>query len=331
MYFRFNPKFFIVVFFSIFVFGVMAIRPAQAQTSSDIIIDMVPENPAPEEEISFTLSSYLMDLNTLRITWIENGKTVLSGIGKTYYSTVAKKAGEESTITVRVNYQSTDIENKVVIHPSSMVMLWQALDSYTPPFYKGKALPVADSKIRVVALPEIKSAGSFISPTNLSYYWRRDYSNDVQASGYAKNYFDYIADYLDPSSYIEVTANNTSQTLSASSAMNIGTYKPKIVFYSYDPDEGIIFEQALADGYKINEKGILMAVPYFISPENLMNPRLSWTWYINNSATASTGYQKYLLPVQVRSGVSGKSNIKLEVENLDRVFQTDKSEINVEF
>ena len=38
-----------------------------------------------------------------------------------------------------------------------MVLLWQANDSYVPPFYKGKALPGADTKIKIVAMPEIRS------------------------------------------------------------------------------------------------------------------------------------------------------------------------------
>jgi len=33
-----------------------------------------------------------------------------------------------------------------------MVLLWQADDSYVPPFYEGKALPSPNSEIKVVAM-----------------------------------------------------------------------------------------------------------------------------------------------------------------------------------
>ncbi len=65
-----------------------------------------------------------------------------------------------------------------------MVLLWQADDSYVPPFYKGKAMPSAESSIKVVALPEIRNGSTIVSVQNMTYSWQKDYNKDVNDSGY---------------------------------------------------------------------------------------------------------------------------------------------------
>lgn len=304
---------------------------AIAQNVNDIYTDVVPENPAPGEDTSITLSSYLLDLNASKITWIVGGKSVLSGVGQKYYSLRAPTAGSETTVTIQVTSSTGTIETKIVIRPSVMVVLWQADDSYVPPFYKGKALPTPDSAIKIIAMPEVKVGTTYLNPKNMTYSWRKDFTNDPEASGYGKNYFTYISDYLDASNFIEVNATTIDQKFSSTSSTTVGTFQPKLVFYRNSENMGTEFEHSITDGHKIINKEILFAAPYFISPKNIRIPRLVWSWSINGTRVFNEGFQKNILPLQVESGVSGTSKLKLEIENLDKVFQTASKELNLTF
>jgi hypothetical protein len=151
-----------------------------------------------------------------------------------------------------------------------MVLLWEATDSYVPPFYRGKALPTPDSQVKVVAMPEIREGSGYVSPQNMTYKWKKDYTNNVDGSGYGKNSFIFINDYLDNSNNISVEASTISQSNSSSANIDIGMTEPKILFYKNDNALGTIWSKTLTDTYKMEGNSeIVEAIPYFISPKEL--------------------------------------------------------------
>src|SRR6185295_8034931 len=134
---------------------------------------------------------------------------------------------------------------------SAMVLLWQATDSYVPPFYKGKAMPSPDSTVKVVAMPEVKSGSTYINPQNMVYTWQQDYTNSQDGSGYGKNSFVYTTDYLEDSNTISVLASTTDEQHSSQASVNIGMTEPKILFYKNDTNLGTIWENALGNPHRI--------------------------------------------------------------------------------
>ncbi|MEK7080820.1 MAG: hypothetical protein AAB902_00250 [Patescibacteria group bacterium] len=305
---------------------------AKAALSSSISIDAMPPNPAPNENTSIILNSYENNLDTILITWSVNGKSILSGIGKKSFSTQAPTAGSETTVTATIVLPDGDIEKKIILRPAAMVLLWQANDSYVPPFYKGKALPSPDSNVKVVAMPEIKSGSQMVNPSNMVYAWTQDYTNSQEASGYGKNSFTYRSDYLENLNSISVVASTIDQKYSSEASINIGMTQPKIVFYKNDANLGTIWEQALSDGHRIQGDEVIEAAPYFISPKDIRIPTLTWNWSINDNSVNIVDYlRQNLIPLKVQAGVSGTSKIKLEVNNRDKIFVTASKEINVEF
>ncbi len=212
--------------------GVLTAPVASAQTSSaSISIKVSPENPAPNQDITVTLSSFLSNLDTVIIAWSVNGARIISETGQKSFSTKVGDAGTDTRIVATIYLPAGTVEKRITVRPSHLTMLWEAMDSYVPPFYKGKALPVLDSEIKVVAMPEIISGSSMVNPKNMAYTWRKDYSNEQAASGYGKNYFIYLNDYLESSNNVEVTASTTDQRYSSRGSINVGTFSPKISFY----------------------------------------------------------------------------------------------------
>lgn len=309
----------------------ISISKVDAQSSGGILVSMVPSNPAPYENTTIILKSYENNLDSVLISWSLNGKTVVSGIGKKSFSTTAPASGVETNVVATISLPDGVINTKITIRPSIMVLLWQANDSYVPPFYRGKALPTEGSEVKVVAMPEIQNGSSNVSPQNMTYYWKKDYTNNVDGSGYGKNFFLYINDYLEDSNNISVTASTVDQQNSSNASIDIGMTQPKILFYKNDNNLGTIWQNALTNSHKIKEPEIVEAIPYFISPKELQHPTLIWSWFINDSRVDLTSFKKNLMPLSVSEGTHGTSKLRLEIENQDKIFETASKEINIEF
>lgn len=308
-----------------FASGVLAATPA------NIIVNMAPQNPAPYETTTISLSSYAYNIDTVMVTWLVDGRVVSSGIGKKSFAVTAGASGSTTTVVAKMDFPDGATETRVVIRPGVMVLLWEATDSYTPPFYKGKALAGLESSVKIVAIPEVKSGASYVDSKNMTYSWKKDYSSNQSASGYGKNYFLYIGDYLDGLNHISVVASTADGQSTSTSEIIVGTVSPQISFYKKDPKFGILWENTIENGHRIVGEEVLIAAPYFIIPNNLHVPSLVFDWYINTDPVVVQSFQKNILPVRVDEGVTGTSQIRLDINSTDRIFQTASKEISVGF
>jgi hypothetical protein len=316
---------------ALMLFGAFYPSRTNASDPTSILVNVVPENPAPGDNTTITLNSYANNLDSVLISWSVNGKVVSSGTGKKSFSVTAPGAGSEVVVIASVSLPDGTVDTRIIIRPAVMVLLWQAEDSYVPPFYKGKAFPAPDSKVKVVAMPEVKNGSQIVNPANMVYAWKQDYNNNQDGSGYGKNSFSYTNDYLDNSNNIDVVASTTDQKYSSEANINIVTYQPKIEFYKNDPNMGTLWEQALSDGHTISGDEIMEAAPYFISPKDIRIPSLVWNWFINDNMVNTFGFRKNLMSLKVQPGISGTSKIRLEISNNNKIFETASKEINVNF
>ncbi len=313
------------------IFGVISASRANAQTSMDILVNVVPPNPAPYENTKITLNSFADNLDSVLISWSVNGKESASGTGDKSFSVTAPALGVETMVVATVHLPSGAVEMKIPIRASVMVLLWQADDSYVPPFYRGKALPASDSEIKIVAMPEIKTGNGLADPKNMTYAWKKDYTNNVDGSGYGKNYFVYTNNYLEDSNNISVAVSTVDQQYSSQGSIDVGIAQPKILFYKNDATLGTLWNMALADTYKINGSEIVEAAPYFLSPKELQNPTIVWSWFINDNPVNLTGFQKNLMPLQVSEGTHGTSKLRLDIASQAKILETASKEINITF
>src|ERR1035437_1921549 len=298
-------------------FGFVAFAAVE---STSILMSMVPANPSPNEDVTLTVKSYAEDLDGVLITWSVDGKVMSSGVGKKTFSTKAPGTGSESTVIATMAFPNVETTSTLIIKPSVMVLLWQAMDSYVPPFYKGKALAAPDTFVKVVAMPEISVNGVMIDPKNMTYSWQKDFGNEQDSSGYGKNFMLFKNDYLEHSNNAGVTVTTTDQKYSSAGRIDIGMTNPTLSFYKKDSSLGIIWEKALEDNHQILSDETIVAAPYFISPKDIRNPTLVFNWFINDSPISVPSYRKNLMPLKVEGGVSGVSQLKLEIASTNKIF-----------
>jgi hypothetical protein len=303
-----------------------------ASSSTGIALTVAPQNPLPGEDTTITLNSFAYNLDIVKITWLVSGVKAGEGIGKKTFTVTAPTSGKETVVTAEVALPDGVVEISASVRPNTMALLWEATDSYVPPFYKGKALPTLGSEIKIVALPEIRNGSTTINPKNMTYDWKFNYENDAAASGYGKNSYTYTQDYLENTSIVGVTATTLSQNGGAAGDISIGSFLPRILFYKKDTAIGTLWENALTSGHVVGSEEVIVAAPYFVSPKNLWHPTLRWDWSINGQSIPTTdSLHPNLLPIKPNPGTSGTANISLQVNNSEKIFETVNQTLNVQF
>lgn len=156
--------------------------------------------------------------------------------------------------------------------PTTMTLVWEA-DSYTPPFYKGKALMPEGGDARIVAfLPPGVSA----TPSTV-YTWRVDGTVDAANSGVGRSTY-----YLRSPSFggsplvvVEATANGS---VIGMGAIKVPLTDPRVLVYEDAPLGGIMFNSAAVPA-AVGEVA-LEAFPLFASAPQRNDIDLSYQWVV---------------------------------------------------
>ena len=315
-------KFFIIGLFILGIINIPYFSFADTQIEvqdSEINIETIPNNPQPYEDVIINITSYATDLNKATITWTVDSGTPLYGIGKTSYSFKAKGPDVASVLTVTIKPEGSmnTITKKVVINPSEVEIMWEPVGGYTPPFYRGKSLPIAGGLIKAVAIPNtttIKSGNG-----SISYTWKNNGETNLSASGYNKNSYIFKNSLLDENSEVTVVASAVSGNYDAENTIKIPTYDPIVVFYKKSPTEGIIYNNALNKEILMTEDEMtIVAEPYYFSLKGYGN-NFNYEWKINNEII-ETPSQKNELTIRPASR-GGYASLNFMIENINELFQ----------
>jgi len=306
--------------------------PAFAQlNNTDVTLTLSPENPTPGQEVKAALVSYVFDLNKSNITWMLNNQVVAVGIGRKNFTFNVGELGTQTTLNISIDtIDGQSIKKNINLTTSDIDMLWEAVDAYRPPFYKGKTLGGREGTFKVVAIPSIGTQNSRVSPNNLSYVWEKNDDGQPTASGWGKTSFTFKNSYLDLVDEIKVKASDITGKINTEAKINLQGVNSKILFYKNNPTLGINFENALSNGFTLSKDGEdLVAVPYFFSPKTLKNDNVEITWTLGNRVVQ--GNKKNELRIRPEEGKTGSSKIKVFITNTKSLFQEVEKEINVNF
>lgn len=299
---------------------------------TDIVLSISPQYPNPNQNVNATLSSHTINLDKANITWSVNSQEMSGGIGKKSFSFKTGEAGVANVLSAMIDtIEGQSISKTITLSPANVDMLWEAYDAYVPPFYKGKALAPSQGKFKVVAIPNLINQGGKVNINNLSYAWKKDGNVQSNSSGWGKGSFIFQNSYLDRDNTVEVKVSDISGGTNASGRITLNTTNPKILFYENDPIFGIRWETALSNGFTISSDGKTLNVePYFFSPKNINASELTFDWFLNGEKI-STPSPKNILSIKPEAGQSGSATIKIDINNVNTLFQSLSKQINVQF
>jgi hypothetical protein len=284
--------------------------------SGSVTVQLTPGSPTPQEEVTAQAVSNLINLDTSPITWLLNGKTQLQGVGKKNFTFTAGEVGSLTSLRVEISTDDFGVITKnIELRPSDVDILWEA-DTYTPPFYKGKALPTSQSFIKVVGVPFFISKSGKLASNNLLYAWKKTYTMNPNDSGVGKNIYLYRGTYTFNENTIETTVSSADGSLSVSKKTKISIYEPKIIFYEHKPLEGVRYEYSLGGTFDIKEKEItLRAEPYFFSFSNADNNGADFSWNLDGKKLETNPDKKSEFTLRKPENGNGHSGISLKISN----------------
>ena len=151
-----------LIIFSTLVCAFFAFTVHAQLQNVDVALTTNPEYPSANSNVTISLSTYSIDLGKAKISWLLDGNLSLEGVGKKTFSFTTGDTGSSSTIQVKIETaDGNSVDKQLTITPANVDMLWEAYDSYVPPFYKGKKLGTGEGTYKVVALPSIKNLVGF--------------------------------------------------------------------------------------------------------------------------------------------------------------------------
>ena len=285
-------------------------------------VEFSPEHPGPNARVSAQVISYTFDVNRSTIAWIINGKVAASGksfsfttgeLGSRINLTVSIITADKHTLSKSFSFQSAGID-----------LLWET-PGYVPAPYRGKILPVSQSLIKVIAIPQ----GIQTSASRLIYEWRRNNKNIPASSGLGKSVFTFYGAETGEES-IEVRVSTSDESVVAANSILIKINESKILFYENIPLEGPQYQKELGGNFTLNKKELIIrAEPYFFSKRALQ--KFSYEWQINNRQIEK-GQKPNLINLALPEGITkGISLIRLSMSNPLNILEMAEKELQINF
>jgi hypothetical protein len=293
--------------------------------AQNISVTKVPPYPKEGERVVLSVSSFVINLENALITWKQNNKTVLEGIGKTSF-TVDNATNQTVTAEILDRTTNQKFTESVVLTTSQVDLLWEAVGSYTPPFYKGKALPALEANVNVVAIPKHPNI------SNLFYVWEKESARQVAQGGKGKNSFSYVATPLEQGNNISVNVSSDDGSFIGTESVVIRYGNSEVLFYEDDPTLGTLFNKTIKNGFNIGEVGeiALAAIPYFITSDSAIAKNLTMSWSLNGTVLPE---QKVKNKVRLvgESGLMGSAVVSVFIKNSARLFEEGSVGLSLEF
>ncbi|MDZ7726549.1 MAG: hypothetical protein U5L75_03140 [Candidatus Campbellbacteria bacterium] len=291
-------------------------------------IQAITSSPQPGETVQISLNHYGRSyLDSSNITWIVNGEEYESGVGMKQISIEAGGLGSVYTVKVVVNRGSEIEETQTITFSVANIdLLWEVVDSYTHPFYKGKALPTMDSAVRMVAIPQVSNQSGMLPAENLIYNWSKDGGRRASDSGYGKNSILVLARFTRKTHSAEVEVEDPQSGSRWSTSDSFRLTEPEVLFYRKTPLGGIQYEREISESIDLAQgsSSTVVAEPHYFSNQD----SLEYTWRLNGrSVRETTTSGNTELPLV--SEQSGTSEIDLHVTNNDNIFQTGDGSVEI--
>ena len=281
-------------------------------------ITVEPPSPSPGETVTITAQTPTFDKNTADFFWTINGKarSDLSGSGKNSFTLTAGDVGSVLDIGVQASeIDGTTLRAAQTVYPSDVVFTWSA-DTYIPKWYKGKALPVADSALRIVAFPSVIIDGTAIPPERLIYTWSIDGKRVLNGVGAQVLTYPAPTNQYDTQMVILVI-QDMEKRITKEARTGIPIREPKTVIYELLPLGGVEFRRGMSMLHSVSGNTLdLQTEPFFYNTSARKN--LSYSWTVENKTSSSTPENPFLLTLNFQRGTEQNDiPVSVEVDDTD--------------
>lgn len=297
----------------------------------ELVVSLSPERPGANETVTMSVESYIADLAGAEMRYLVNGELQRRGVGEKEFRFRTGAPGSATEVAVVVLLpDGRTLSKRFTLRPADVLLFWQTV-SYTPPFYRGKALFPFQGTVTVAAVPLFKRAsGEPYDARELVYTWKEDGKVIGNSSGYGKSLFVFRGGVPMRRKTVSVDVNTTDQSVLASASLEIDPVAPRLLLYENHPLYGIRFNHALASPYALdNDEVRLTAVPFFFEAPARASRAVLYDWSANYGALPNEKGPDITL--RRVSGRGGEATVSLSARHETQSFQGDETALTIRF
>lgn len=304
-------KLFSFSFLSFFILATF-ISVEKSFADSDFYLKQYPESVKENEEVYYTLKSDAYNLSESNILWRVDGVKSDEGLGRSTFKAITPKQNKQKIITVEMDIAGGEKKyTSVVLQASPYFLMYEGADSYTPAFYKGRALPAKEgiTRIGVVSFeksftPLFSIGGSVQKNTDKKVILIKNKITDTS--------LDVQADIYKEASLIDRTSKQ------------IKMQKPELILYSTSLSSGPKREVL---GSEEGNEFYIEVEPFFFSTTKRDSSLMKYVWYFGNERKET----KTPWFVKLSSANPEKLEVRVEANQSEKITQNSQKLFNVNF
>lgn len=205
----------------------------------------------------------------------------------------------------------------------SVDLLWQG-NTYTPPFYKGRALWSNQSGITLVAIPN-----GLGNPSALNYKWTRNGTVLGSVSGQGKNVLRYTDSILGRPQTFKVEIISVDKGVMAQASVSLAPTRPSLAVYENHPLYGFLFNKEVSGTHSLGGYEVTFAAfPLFFSSKHRHDGTTGYQWSTNAGGEAqNSNAVTYRTPEET----SGTARVTIKAMNPTLVMQEASKTFSIQF
>ena len=283
---------FVVSFFLLF-FGFGASTAPSVEASGRANISLSPKFPSPGDRVDASLTLYGVNKNSAYITWIINGEIVKQAYGLDKHSFVVGEVGSKYTVGYIVQDPSgARVTGEATVQVSDLTIVWEG-KTYTPLFYKGRAMFSAGAEVVVSAVPFIVDAsGRLYDKEDLVYSWRTGGpTNRATAVGPGRHTAVLSNTRLYDPFIVYLEVSDPQGNVRGAKQIRIPFTQPILQLYDDNPYIGVYYGRAIGPVYGVHSgrEATVIAEPYHMIASSRIDPVLTYEWVVGNTRYTSPG------------------------------------------
>jgi hypothetical protein len=294
----------------IFIF-ILSFTLTQAQAS--LYIDQYPKQTKEDEPVYFTLKGDDYNLEKVNVTWKVDGAIIDEGIGRTTFKYTAPKLNKQKKIIAIIDDSSSQQSFvELILETTPYTLLYEGKDTYVPPFYKGRAMPVKEGQVRLGII-------SFSDEIGVDWRVDRNVLKD-------KNKLTILNSKLTDNK-LKIEADIfKGENLKANLVKNINLKNPEMYLKVKDRDTGAYREPlGVEQGGEIEVK----TEAYYVSAIKKVDPTLRLLWSINGIKQMVK--DPWMVKFTSNSGKKESIKAKVELKQIEKITQTAEKSLNIIF
>lgn len=293
---------------------------------------ITPKNPAPGDVVRVEAETFSFDIQRAVVVWQVNGVTVREGRGIREIQVEVGKLGEPVVISFNANLNGEVIDKEVRILPAVVDIILEP-QTYVPEGYLGKALPVHESEIRIVAIPSlITEDGTRYAESDIIFTWRDGTQVQQSQSGPGRNVFVVEGPPRSREKEIRLDLETVDGVFQRSEIITILPQQPEVILYLINPLLGLQLDRALGGNIELPEEEVtISAEPYYFHGTSRGNVDVRYEWSLNRSQVISGNEDSGTLTLRRAGEGRGRAQVLGEVFAPDEPLLTADGTVNVTF